>query len=1070
MKLTEMAIRRPLAVTMAVCAAILLGLIAHSRLGVDLLPNVQYPYVSVSIGYPGATPLDVETYITKPVENAVAGLANVDHVISRSVEGGSFVTIQFHDGTNPDLAAVDVERAVDSIRATLPSGAQAPTVQKFDVTAQPVMLVVLSGNRPQDQLYTFADKALKPRLEGIDSVASVTISGGLEREIVVDVDPTKLAAEHVTLGQVVQALQQGNQNVPVGALDTSGRRIDVRVVGEASKSSQLAHIAVAHFGSATVHVGDVATVRDTFKRQTLIAQADGHPAVALAVYKQSTANTVSVADNIRQVLKEIQPELPAGVHVGTLFDSSVSTRNALNDVNQNLIAAIIITGIVLLLFLHTFRSTVIVLLAIPTSLISTYAVMFALGFTLNLLSLMALALLIGILIDDSIVVLENIFRHLQAGEAPRQAALNGRTEIGLAAIAITFVDVVVYTPVAYMSGQIGAFFRQFGLTIATATLFSLIVSFTLTPMLASRWLQLRTPTGSRWERFSEAFDGRLRWLADYYSQIVEWAVLRRRRRLSVIGLSVLLLILSIALVPLHIVGTEFVPNADQGLFTVTVELPVSSSVQQTAVMLNRIDQLVLKLPETDETLAIAGSSDDASAGDQSRYGTIYVQLKPQSQRHRSDRQLAALVQSEAQEIPGIRVRAVAPNFASGSLQPIQYRIQGSDVSTLAQLGDQIAGIVASVPGTASVKNSGVTNLPQLDITVNQARLSDLQLTTGEIAATVTTALNGTVATEYHPPGASQVDVKVRVSGESLSNPAALGNLLMTVPDGQQVPIADVATITPTVGPSQINRYDRLHVVTVSADLAEGNLGTVSSEIQKKLDLLKLPPGYKFVAAGSISDQNSAFSSLLQALALSVVLMYMLLVALYESFFTPFVIMFSLPVALVGALVALAITRDTLNALSMIGLIMLMGLVAKNAILLVDYTNSLRTRGVERVAAIRTAGQTRLRPILMTTSAMVLAMLPLALKIGPGAELRASMGVVLIGGLISSLLLTLVLVPVMYVTTEDITRRLGRFGRWLMRPRSRRGHRAGGEDEYPLPPAKTPEPALRISSRDVTPEV
>jgi HAE1 family hydrophobic/amphiphilic exporter-1 len=818
---------------------------------------------------------------------------------------------------------------------------------------------------------------------------------------------------------------------------------------------------IAPAGGSVVHIGDVAKVIDTYKKQTFITRANGKPAVALAVYKQSTANTVAVSDSVHKLLPQLQAEMPQGVTLSTIFDTSTSTRNSLNDVNQNLIAAVLITGVVLLFFLHNFRSMAIVLLAIPTSLISTYAVMYALGFTLNMLSLMALALLIGILVDDSIVVLENIHRHLQRGEPPRDAALNGRAEIGMAALAITLVDVVVYTPVAYMSGQIGAFFRQFGLTITAATIFSLLVSFTLTPMLASRWLRRDSGVGTgRWQRFGRSWDSGLNAVARRYGGVVAWAISSLRRRLLVIGVAVLLLAGAVALIPLHVVSSEFVPDFDQGLFTVSLEMPVGTPLDATTAMLDRLDGLAGALPETQQTLALAGTG-GSGGGDQSRFGTIYVQLKPQATRRRSDKQLAAIVQAQAQRIPGITVRAVAPNFASGSGQPITYRIQGPDEAELGKLGDQVAALIAAVPGTANVKNSGASNLPEVQVQVDQAHLGDLGLTTADVATLLHTALQGTVATQFRPPGQPQVDVRVLVAGADAKDPSTLLNLTLLSPSGAGIPLAQVGALLSTTGPSAIDRYDRLRQVTVSADLTNRTLGDVSGDIRAGLARVSLPPGYKFVEAGSASDQNSAFTSLLQALALSVVLMYMLMVALYESFFTPFVIMFSLPTALVGALIALAVTGDTLNVLSMIGLIMLMGLVAKNAILLVDYTNTLRTRGMPRAEAIRQAGQTRLRPILMTTTAMVLAMLPLALKIGAGAELRSAMGVVLIGGLLSSLLLTLVLVPVMYVTTENVTQRLGRGGRWLMRPFHRRRADAlpnGQAAEWPLPPVRQPDEA------------
>lgn len=1056
MKLTAVSISRPLAVSMGILALVILGAIAHSRLAVDLLPDVSSPFVSVTIAYPGASPTDVETLVTKPVEDALAGLPHVSHINSSSVEGASRINVQFADGTNVDLAAIDVERAVNAIRSGLPSDTQAPQISKFDTSQIPVMLITVAGDRPQDQLFNIADQVVKPRLEAVDGVAAVQLFGGLDRQVDVQVDPAKLRAYRVTLAQVTHALGQGNQNQPTGSIEQGTQRYDVRVVGEARTPEQLGEIVINPGAGATVKIKDVAQVTDTFKDQTVLTRANGHAAVAMSIYKQSTSNTVQVADNVKKAAAELQKSgIPAGVQIGTMFDNSITTRQSLNDVNQNLIAAIILCGAVLLLFLHSFRSTIIVLLAIPTSLISTYAVMYALGFTLNMLSLMALALLIGILVDDSIVVLENITRHIELGEQPRAAALIGRTEIGLAAIAITFVDVVVYTPVAYMSGEVGAFFRQFGLTITAATLFSLMVSFTLTPMLASRWLRRHdSPRASLWSRFGHGWDAMIAALARRYGAVVAWAIRRTWRRLLVVVVGIGALAGALALVPLGMIGNEFIPATDEGLFTVNLEMPTGTSLAGTSAVMQRLEQIVQKLPEVDQTVALVGAGGDGG-GSQSRFGTIYVQLKPKAQRHRSDAQLAQDVQDQAKGIAGAKVNASTVGFGGTSGTPtIQYRIQGSDTDQLSRIGDQVAAAMATVPGTAHVQNLGAANLPEVRIEADQQRLADLGLTTGDLASTVRTALQGTVATQYQPAGQAQVDVLVQLAPDSRVDPQQLLSLPLASQNGGVVTLGQVATMATVNSPSIIRRADRQRQITVQAQVVDRSFGQVNADVQKRLDQIALPPGYRFVAEGNASDQADAFAALLGALGLSVVLMYMLMVALYESLITPFVIMFSLPMALIGALVALALTGNTLNVFSMIGMIMLMGLVAKNAILLVDFTNTLRRRGVARAEAIRQAGQTRLRPILMTTATMVLGMTPLALKIGQGSELRSSMGVVLIGGLISSLLLTLLLVPVMYTLSEDAIGRLGRFGGWLLRPFRRPSK---GEPEPPSVPALDAQP-------------
>ncbi len=1040
MKLTELSIARPMAVIMIIIAMVLMGIVAHARLGVGLFPNVNIPYVEATIAYPGASPTDVETLVTKPVEDAVAGLTHVKHITSVSTEGLSIVSVEFTDGTDGNKAATDVERAITGIRSDLPSETLAPTVARLDFGGGAIMYVTLSGNRPTDQLFDLADKSLKPKIKAVDGVASITYSGDLTREIDVQVDPAKMRAYHISLGQVTQALQQGNQTQPSGAVDQGSQRYDFRVIGEALNPADLGNIVVASNSGGPVHLADVATVSDTFKTQTVLARANGHDAIVMAIHKQDTANTVAVATKVRKVLADYRLVAPAGVDLEVMFDTSIGTQQSVADVNQNLIAAIVLTGVVLLLFLHNFRSTVIVLLAIPTSLISTFAVMYLLGFTLNLLSLMAMALLIGILVDDSIVVLENIARHFNLGEAPRDAALRGRSEIGMAAIAITLVDVVVYTPIAYMQGWIGAIFREFGLTITAATLFSLAVSFTLTPILASRWLKRERPTRSAWSRFGHSWDGGMTGLSHRYSTLVGWVIARTWRRWMVVGMSVLALFSAVALVPLGAIGTEFVPPSDEGMVEVDLQMPAGTSLDGTNAAIQQIDTILARYPEVATTMEFVGNG-GRNGATESRFGSIYVQLTPKNARQRTDQQFADLLQAETAKIPGAKITATTIGMSGGGTGEIDFRIQGDDLAELTKIGDQTAAIMAAVPGTKNVRNQGAANLPEIHVETDQNKLANAGLTTGDVAFAVRTALQGTVATKYKPVGGTQVDVRVQLDPVSRANPEKVLVLPILAPNGNLVTLGQVATMVTTTGPSQITRNDRQRQITVSANPDGRPLGDVTADIRAGLKKIDLPPGYSFVEDGDGQAQTEAFTSMVQALAVSVVLIYMLMVVLYESFTTPLVIMFSLPMALVGAFVALAVTGDTLNVFSMIGLVTLMGLVAKNAILLVDYTKTLRKRGMPRDDAVREAGKTRLRPILMTTCAMVLGMLPLAFKIGAGSEARSSMGVVLIGGLISSLLLTLVLVPSAYTLSEDTIhlfarlfhRLTGSFGRGRTAP-------------------------------------
>ncbi|HZR99250.1 MAG TPA: efflux RND transporter permease subunit [Chloroflexota bacterium] len=1072
MGLTRVAITRPVFILMVISAMVILGLVSFTRLNAELYPNINTPVVTVLTTYSGAAPEDVERLITKPIEDAVAGIANIDNIQSFSSEGRSQVTITFTDAANVDLAASDVDRRVSAIRSTLPQDADAPSVLKVDPSQLPVLYLALTGSQPLDHMFLIAKDDVKPRLETLPGVASVAITGGLEREIQVQINPARLRAYGLTVDQVAQALARENQGVPGGSVERGRQQTNLRLYGLFQTAAELRDLTVASTGNGVVRLGDVAEVLDTYKRVTSRTFLNGREAVSLTVTKQSGANEIATVDAVRAELERLNRQLPGDTRVEVVSDISVFTRHSLNGVERSLVEAVLLTGLVLLVFLHTLRSTTIVLFAIPTSLISTFMVMYFLGFSLNIMSSMALVLVIGVLVDDSIVVLENIFRHLELGETPWSAALKGRSEIGLAAIAITLSDVVIFTPVAFMSGMAGQWFRQFGLVVATATLMSLFISFTLTPMLASRWLQQGKiqPGRGPWGRFVRWFEDSLDHLRDRYRASLTWT-LRHRWLPPVVGFATL--VLSGAMIPLGLVRFEFIPATDDGYFTITVELPPGSSLAATEEALRQVEARLAALPEVKYYLTQSGMGGYVGGGGNSlgvpaenaRYGRVVVVLHDRKDRQRTTQEVVEQVSRETTDIPAATVRASVQG-GGGSGQPVQVRVQGEDPEVIQALAARVEQIVGDTPGARNVTNSGQEGNPETRLVPDRRRMADLGVTAQQAAQALRTAVDGTVATKLRPAGRDEIDVRLIADAPTREDLRDLGTLPLSGMVGgtaTNVYLSQVTTPETVNGPTSIDRRNRQRVVTIGADLVGTTpLNDVTQPVQRAIRQLQaegvVPPGYTVALGGQAEDQAKAFGNLFLALGLSLLLDYMLMSALYESMIMPFSRMFSLPVAVVGAFVALAATRNTLNMLSMIGMIVLMGLVGKNGVLLIDYTNTLRHRGLSRTQALLESCPTRLRPILMTTAALLFGMMPLAAKLEEGSELYGGMATVIIGGMLSSTVLSLYVVPSMYTYFDDLQMLILRVWHW--RPFRGRGRRPAEPPPREAPPRELEEVGSR----------
>jgi HAE1 family hydrophobic/amphiphilic exporter-1 len=1005
MGLTRVAIYRPVAIVMMFAALAAMGVVAYTHLPVDRLPKISFPFVRISVSYPGAAPEDVESLVTKPLEDAIIGVNGINTISSTSSEGSANIGINFVEGTDVNQAAIDVARKVDQARRLLPTDAGDPSIFKADTTAFPVMNIAVSSDRLSLQdLYQVTSDQIAPLVQSVNGVADVNIVGGLQRQVQVRVDPVKLQSYGLSLTQVQNALAQQNVALPGGPIRTSKQVFNTRTQALAQQPSDLNTIAInqgagggAQVGTGpngqAVYLSDVADVIDGNAFQSNYQRFNGRDAVGLVITQQTGVNSIQVSDDIRKTVARLQDSLGAsnGIQFQIVNDQAVFTRAAVDDVQRNLYIAVFLTAAVLLLFLHTIRNTLMVLVAIPVSLVSTFFIMYLLGFNLDIMSLMALALLIGILVDDSIVVLENINRHLALGEPPWEAALNGRSEIGLAAIAITFTDVVVYAPVAFMQGNIGQLFKEFGLTIVAATLFSLLVSFTLTPMLASRLLKdeaLEHISGRNlWARFTRGWERGFDRMRRGYGRLLSWA-LDHRWLPVLVGFATLGLVISF--VPLHIVGTEFIPQEDDNLFQINIQMPVGTAVEDTGRAMAEVENQLRQMPEVDSLFTSVGRG--GFQGQQEQFGQIAVQLVDKSQRAASLNDMLARARRIGTSIPDMQLRTSVPSpLIGGGGSPVDVVITGADFGELQKYTDQVLDMVRNTPGAVEVRSSQIIPSPEFRAIVDRQKAADQGVTAQTIANTLRAAVQGEVASELRAEGQDQVDILLQLKGAETLTPAQIGAIPVLTTRGTIVRLDQVAQVVLSSSPGQIPHFNRNREVEVQANVSGRPLGDVLRDIRAQTSQMELPVGYAIQIQGQGSQLDTAFGALLQALLLSVVLMYMLMAALYESFIYPLAVLFCLPVALVG----------------------------KNAILLVDYTNTLRKRGLSRREALLEAGPVRLRPILMTTMTLVFAMIPLALKLGAGAETRSPMAVVVLGGIITSTLLTLVLVPCTYTYLDDL---------------------------------------------------
>jgi HAE1 family hydrophobic/amphiphilic exporter-1 len=1043
---TRISIGNPVMAVMVMLAFVVMGLFSYQRLKVDQFPDIDFPTVVVQVDYPGASPEVVESEVTKKVEEAVNTIAGIDQLYSRSYEGVSVVIIQFKLDIDGRKAADDVREKLSIVKASFRDEVKEPRVSRYDPSSAPILSIALTspdGSRGVQELTTYADQVVVKRLENVRGVGSAAIVGGVKREINIYLKPQAMEAFGVGVDQVMAAVRSENQNLPAGSLRSREAEKLVQIEGRMKRPEDFQNMIVARRGSGSsgaqaVRLSQVADIVDGPEELETLALYNGQRTLAITVQKNQGDNTIEVVDGLFKVLDQLRPQLPKGMALEVVRDNSRSIRVSVANVKHTLLEGALLTIAIVFLFLNSWRSTIITGLTLPISLIGTFLFMNAFGFSINMITLMAMSLCVGLLIDDAIVVRENIVRHVQMGKSAHQAALDGTSEIGLAVLATTLSIVAVFLPIGFMGGIIGKFFHEFGITIVSAVLISMFVSFTLDPMLSSVW---HDPAIDREGKpfvavsFYDHTLGRVtHWvdrmshkLGDLYVAGLAWSL---RHKLATVALAVATLVASLLL--LRFVGTEFVPKADYSETSIAFFTPVGSSLDTTEARVKQVDAILREMPEVRYTLATVNTAQAQGRN----YANVFVRLVDRKDRTRSVDDLSKLLRERLSHVAGITVTQAGLAEMGGG-KSISLSIQGVDLGTLQRLTDDLLSRMSRIPGLVDLDTSMKPPKPTVSIDVKRDAASDLGLSVGTITNALRALVAGQTVGDWRASDDQNYDVKVRLAPGARTGAADLERLGLVTganADGSMrvVRLSQVADVRSGTGPNQINRRDLSRESELTANTAGRSLGEVSADLRKLLDATPLPPGYTYRFGGSTKDMQESFTYAVSALAMGIIFIYMILASQFRSYLQPVALMASLPLTMIGVVLALLVWRSTLNMFSIIGIVMLMGLVTKNAILLIDFAIRARQEGMDRSAALLRAAKVRLRPILMTTLAMIFGMLPLAMALTEGSEQRAPMGQAVIGGVITSSVMTLVVVPVVYCWLDD----LGQFARRLFGGKAR----------------------------------
>ncbi|MGI0106521.1 efflux RND transporter permease subunit [Salinimicrobium sp. WS361] len=1016
MKLAEVSIKRPSLVIVMLALLIIGGLFSYSQLNYELIPKFEVKVVTVMTIYPGASPAEVENTVSRKIEDAVSSLENIKKIQTKSFESLSVVTIQFNNNADVDFLLNEAQRKINSIRSDLPEDIEEPSLSQFSLSDLPVVSLGVTGNLSENELYELIDQKIQPAFSRLPGVAQVNIVGGQEREIRVNIDPDKLEGYGLTVPQVQQIITASNLDFPTGNLTTRENTTLIRLSGKIQSVDELRNLVIASQDGQNIRLTDVAEVQDTQKETEKIARINRQSTILLQVQKQTDANAVTVSELVQEKMAELEQQYAEQeVKLTMANDTSTFTLAAADSVIKDLLIAVGLVAFVMLFFLHSYRNALIVMVAIPTSLIATFIGMLLLGYSLNLMSLLALSLVVGILVDDAIVVIENIHRHMEMGKNKVRAAYDGSKEIGFTVTAITLVIVVVFLPIALSSGLVANIIAQFCVTVIIATLLSLLVSFTVVPWLFSRYGKLELISGdSFFGKIIYKFEKGLTWFTEAVTGILNWSLDNKIKTFLVVFV---LFVSSIALVGMGYIGSDFFPRTDRGEFLVQLEIDKDASIEETNFITQKTENYLAQLPEVERMITTVGQSSSGGMGgaQASNYKSeITVTLVDKSERDEKTNVFAArLTRALEQELVGAKVTTVPVGIVGAEEAPLQMTITGNTFEDAITYAEAAEEVLRGIDGATEIELSVEEGNPEISVNVDRDKMASLGLNVAVVGQTLRTAFSGNTDNKFRT-GSNEYDINIIFDEASRNNIEDVQNIQFINNQGQRINLAQFADISYESGPSLLERYDRSPSVTVKAQTVGKTTGAVAQEWEEKLASVEQPKGVDWTWGGNMENQSEGFGTLGIALLAAIMLVYMIMVVLYDDFVKPFIVLFSIPLSFIGALWALALTNNSLNIFTILGIIMLIGLVAKNAILLVDFANHRLAHGEKIREALIQANHARLRPILMTTIAMVFGMLPIALASGAAAEMSNGLAIVIIGGLLSSLFLTLVIVPVVFM--------------------------------------------------------
>lgn len=1024
MKISDLSVRRPVAIMMVFLVVLLLGAVSWSKLKMDLLPELNLPMAVAMTTYDGVGPEEIESQITRPIEEALGTVNGIEHISSTSSKGSSIVFVEFAWGTDMNFAMSQMREKLDLIQAYLPQEAEKPMLLKINMDMMPVMVLGVSGASDLENLDQLGNEVIKPRLERIDGVASVEVTGGVEREIRISAVPQRLQAYGLSLDSIVSYLRMENRNTGAGTIEEGLKEHVVRVTGEFKSIQEIEDLLIPLATGGKVRLGEIAQVEDTIREQSEYVYMNGEPCVQISVQKQSDANTIEVSDRVNAEIAELKKVLPPGTEFVVGLDQASYIRMSIDTVTSNAVVGAVLAILILFVFLRNLRSTLIIGVAIPISIISTFILMYFGGLTLNVVSLGGLALGVGMMVDNSIVILENIYRHRQEGWTRLEAAKQGAHEVTAAVVASTLTTIAVFLPIVYVEGLSSQIFRPLALTVSFSLIASLFVALTLVPMLSSRILKVENKTEKNFffKQWAQIFTA----LEKKYRSLLVWSINHKK---IIVGSTLLMFLGSCGL--MFFVGMEFMPKQDTGQYTINIKLPNGTALRETQRVTDLVVRHVQEIPEQDWCLYAVGSGVGMTMGSTgSESAAVMGQLVSKTERTRTIEQILDELRQKCNGIPGAKIEISASEINMGSfLTPIQISLTGNNLDVLSSLADTVADRVRSVEGAREVKTSLEDGRPELEIRINREKAAQYGLNSTQLSSFLATAVNGTTATRYRD-GGEEIDVKVVLAEEYRGNLNELHALTIVSPTGAIVTLGDIAVLEQKTGPTQIVRADQARQVTVTGQTVGRDLASVTKDIKQALSGINIPAGVQLEYGGANEEMMSAFGDLTLALILAILLVYMILAAQFEGLLSPFIIMFAIPPTLIGVAVSLFGMGQAMSVPTFIGVIMLAGIVVNNAIVLVDYINVLRQRdGLGRTEAILKAGPTRLRPILMTTLTTVLALIPTMFGKGEGAELSAPMATAVAGGLTFSTLITLVLVPCIYILLDNLSTKVkGAIGR------------------------------------------